>query len=175
MKPLSGQTALITGAVRRIGRATALELSELGADIVINARSSRDEALAVQQDIQAAGGRAIVCLGDIRDEVFVSQMIDQTIEAFGRLDILVNNAAFQKHADSIEQIDDERLRETWDTNLGGYFRLTRAAHGIVRAIGEHVDLAMVARRLEAVGVAPWVVDFAFLHIDSRDFVSSFDW
>ena len=95
MKPLSGQTALITGAVRRIGRATALELSELGADIVINARSSRDEALAVQQNIQAAGGRAIVCLGDIRDEVFVSQMIDQTIEAFGRLDILVNNASIR--------------------------------------------------------------------------------
>jgi NAD(P)-dependent dehydrogenase (short-subunit alcohol dehydrogenase family) len=87
MKPLSGQTALITGAVRRIGRATALELSELGAAIVINARSSREEALAVQQEIQAAGGRAIVCLGDIRDEVFVSQMIEQTIEAFGRLDL----------------------------------------------------------------------------------------
>ena len=95
MKPLSGQTALITGAVRRIGRATALELSGLGAAIVINARSSREEAEAVQREIKAAGGRAIVCLGDIRDEVFVAQMIDQTIEAFGRLDILVNNASIR--------------------------------------------------------------------------------
>ncbi len=95
MKPLSGQTALITGAVRRIGRATALELSELGAAIVINARSSREEALAVQREIKAAGGRAIVCLGDIRDEVFVAQMMDQTIETFGRLDILVNNASIR--------------------------------------------------------------------------------
>jgi len=53
--------------------------------------------------------------------------VAETVNTFGRLDVLVNNAAFQKHEASIEDIDDERLKETWDTNLGGYFRMTRAA------------------------------------------------
>jgi 3-oxoacyl-[acyl-carrier protein] reductase len=92
-RELSGKVALITGAVRRIGRATALALSGRGAAVVINARSSEKEAAAVVREIETAGGRAIHHLADVTDEGQVRAMIERAIAAFGRVDILVNNAA----------------------------------------------------------------------------------
>ena len=156
MKPLSGQTALITGAVRRIGRATALELSELGADIVINARSSRDEALAVQQEIQAAGGRAIVCLGDIRDEVFVSQMMDQTIEAFGRLDILVNNASIRADSEFLS-LSLAEWKDVTSIILDGAFVCAKAAlpHILKTGAGRIVNVGGVSAHKVRPTVRTW--------------------
>ena len=90
---LDGRVALVTGAVRRIGRAIALALAGDGAAVVINTRSSRDEADAVAAEIEANGGRALVHLADVTDEAAVAAMVVATLERFGRLDILINNAA----------------------------------------------------------------------------------
>jgi 3-oxoacyl-[acyl-carrier protein] reductase len=90
---LDGRVALITGAVRRIGRAIALSLAGDGAAVVINTRSSQREAEAVAAEIEARGGRALVQLADVTDETAVQAMVDATAQRFGRLDILVNNAA----------------------------------------------------------------------------------
>ncbi|HEX6114886.1 MAG TPA: SDR family oxidoreductase [Geminicoccaceae bacterium] len=90
---LDGRVALVTGAVRRIGRAIALALAGDGAAVVINTRSSRDEAEAVAAEIEANGGRALVHLADVTDEAAVAAMVVATLERFGRLDILINNAA----------------------------------------------------------------------------------
>jgi 3-oxoacyl-[acyl-carrier protein] reductase len=90
---LSGRVALVTGGVRRIGRAIALALAGDGAAVVINTRSSRAEAEAVAAEIEAAGGQALVQLADVTDEAAVTAMVEASLARFGRLDILVNNAA----------------------------------------------------------------------------------
>jgi 3-oxoacyl-[acyl-carrier protein] reductase len=92
-RPLEGAVALITGAARRIGRATALALAGQGAAIVVNTRSARAEAEAVAAEIEALGGQALVHLADVTDEAAVQAMVDATLRHFGRLDILINNAA----------------------------------------------------------------------------------
>jgi 3-oxoacyl-[acyl-carrier protein] reductase len=90
---LEGRVALVTGAVRRIGRAIALALAGDGAAVVINTRRSRAEADAVAAEIEAQGGRALVHLADITEEAAVQAMVDAALARFGGLDILINNAA----------------------------------------------------------------------------------
>ena len=90
---LEGQVAVVTGAVRRIGRAIARALAGEGAAVVINTRRSQGEADAVAAEIGGQGGRALVHVADITDEAAVQAMVEATLERFGRLDILINNAA----------------------------------------------------------------------------------
>lgn len=92
-KPLEGHVAVVTGGVRRIGKAIGLAFARDGAAVVVNARSSREEAEATAAEIEAAGGRALVCIADITDEAAVAGMFDAAMKKFGRIDILVNNAA----------------------------------------------------------------------------------
>jgi 3-oxoacyl-[acyl-carrier protein] reductase len=90
---LEGRVALVTGAVRRIGRAIALALAGDGAAVVINSRRSRDEADALAAEIEAHGGQALVEIADVTDEAAVQAMVEAALARFGRLDILINNAA----------------------------------------------------------------------------------
>src|SRR3954464_5032716 len=92
-KTLQGKVALVTGGVRRIGKATALALARDGACVVINTKSSRDEAEAAAKAVEAAGAKAMVHLADVTDEAAVAKMMDAIVAKFGRIDILVNNAA----------------------------------------------------------------------------------
>src|SRR3954469_22319737 len=92
-QPLQDRVAIVTGGVRRIGKATVLALAQAGAAVVINTGSSVAEAEALPSEVTAAGGRALTALADVTDERAVGQMIDSTLAAFGRIDILVNNAA----------------------------------------------------------------------------------
>src|SRR5213083_943581 len=95
-KELTGRVAIVTGAGRNIGRAIALTLAEGGASVVVNARSNRAEAEAVVREIEAAGGKALVHIGDVADAKAVQAMAAAAIEKFGRIDILVNNAALRR-------------------------------------------------------------------------------
>ena len=124
---LQGQATLITGGDSGIGRAVAVLFAREGADVAISFLTSRDDAEETKRCVEAEGRQCLMLQGDVKDAAWCEDAVKQTVKAFGRLDVLVNNAAFQKHEASIEDIDDERLRETWDTNLGGYFRMTRAA------------------------------------------------
>lgn len=124
---LHGQAALITGGDSGIGRAVAILFAREGADVAIAYLSSEEDAEETRRCVEAEGRQCLVLQGDVKDPDWCEEAVNQTVTTFGKLDVLVNNAAFQKHAESIEDIDDERLKETWDTNLGGYFRMTRAA------------------------------------------------
>jgi len=124
---LQGQAALITGGDSGIGRAVAILYAREGADVAITYLSSEDDAEETRRFVEAEGRQCLVLQGDVKDATWCENAVAETVNTFGRLDVLVNNAAFQKHEASIEDIDDERLKETWDTNLGGYFRMTRAA------------------------------------------------
>ena len=125
-RPLQGQVALVTGGVRRIGRAIGLTLAGAGADVVVNARSSRDEAEATAREIERLGVRASVEIADITDEHAVNRMVDSIVSRYGRLDILVNNAAIRREAPFTEMSLTE-WREIMAVILDGAFLCSRAA------------------------------------------------
>ena len=124
--PLEGKVALITGSVRRNGRAMALALAGDGAAIVVHARNSADEAHAVAREIEASGGRAMVHLADVADEAAVQGMIDAIVAKFGRLDILINNAANRNQV-PLAELTLESWNEVMGVILGGAFLCSRAA------------------------------------------------
>jgi 3-oxoacyl-[acyl-carrier protein] reductase len=124
-QPLAGRVAMVTGASRRIGRATALGLAENGADLIITARNARDEIDAVAEEIRAKGRRAHVVMGDVTDEDEVARMGAEARAAFGRVDILVNNAAIRRQSPLLEMSLQE-WREIHSVILDGAFLMTRA-------------------------------------------------
>jgi len=99
-KELNGKVAIVTGAGRNIGRAIALTLAEGGASIVVNTHSNHTEAEAVAREIETAGGKALVHIGDVADAVAVQAMANAAVKQFGRIDILVNNAALRARSRS---------------------------------------------------------------------------
>jgi NAD(P)-dependent dehydrogenase (short-subunit alcohol dehydrogenase family) len=124
---LEGQVALITGGDSGIGRAVAVLFAREGADVAIVYLSEDDDAEETRRAIEAEGRRALLIPGDVTDSAFCRESVETTVRALGRLDILVNNAAFQEHADSLEDISDEQLEHTFRTNIFGYFYMARAA------------------------------------------------
>jgi 3-oxoacyl-[acyl-carrier protein] reductase len=122
---LEGKVAIVTGAGRNIGRAIALALADAGASILVNARSNRAEADAVAREIEAAGGKAVVHIGDVADAGQVQAMVDVAVSHFGRLDILVNNAALRREKPFAEMSYAE-WREVMNVTLDGTFHCVKA-------------------------------------------------
>src|SRR5437763_16896741 len=119
-KELAGKVAIVTGAGRNIGRAIALALAEGGASMVVNARSNRAEAGDVAREVEAIGGEALVHIGDVADATAVQAMADAAVKRFGRIDILVNNAALRREQPFAE-VDYAAWRELLDVTLDGTF------------------------------------------------------
>jgi 3-oxoacyl-[acyl-carrier protein] reductase len=122
---LAGKVAIVTGAGRNIGRAIALALAGGGAAVVVNARSNRAEADAVVREIESSGGKAIAHIGDVADAKAVQAMADAASKKFGRIDILVNNAALRREKPFTE-MDYAAWREILDVTLDGAFHCVRA-------------------------------------------------
>jgi NAD(P)-dependent dehydrogenase (short-subunit alcohol dehydrogenase family) len=123
---LEGKAALITGASDGIGAAVAKLFAREGAAVTITARR-KDCLEQVAADIERRGGRALAVAGSVTDEAHVRSAVDQTIGAFGKLDILVNNAAIGAFGKVLHETDDATWDEVMDINLTGVFRMTRAA------------------------------------------------
>jgi NAD(P)-dependent dehydrogenase (short-subunit alcohol dehydrogenase family) len=125
---LDGKVALVTGGDSGIGRAVAVLYAREGADVAIaylpeEERDAGETAAA----IEAAGGACLKVAGDIRDDGFCDDLVARTLERFGRLDVVVSNAAYQRRKKSIADVTDEEFDRTFRTNVYGYFRLVRAA------------------------------------------------
>src|SRR5713226_7654716 len=133
-KELAGKVAVVTGAGRNIGRAIALTLAEGGASILVNARSNRAEAEAVAREIESSGGKALVHIGDVADAAAVQAMADAAMQHFGRVDILVNNAALRREKPFAEMTHAE-WREIMDVTLDGAFHCTKACLPALRESG----------------------------------------
>src|SRR6202043_3243637 len=133
-KELTGKVAIVTGAGRNIGRAIALTLAEAGASILINARSNRTEAAAVAREIESIGSRALVHIGDVADPKAVQVMADAASLGFGRIDILINNAALRREKPFAE-MDYAEWREILDVTLDGAFHCTKACLPALRKSG----------------------------------------
>ena len=124
---LKGMTALITGADSGIGRAVAVLFAREGADVAIAYLNEDVDAKETARCVEAEGQRCITIAGDVKDAAFCREAVAKTVSSLGKLDILVNNAAFQEHADSLEDITEERFDETLRTNIYGYFHMAKAA------------------------------------------------
>ena len=134
MKRLEGRTALVTGAGRNIGRAIALKLAGEGANVVVNARSNREEAEAVAGEVRALGVGAMAALADVADHGQVAQMFAAAAERFGQVDLLVSNAAIRPHKPFTELTlaDWERVR---GVVLDGAFYCAHSALPAMQANG----------------------------------------
>jgi NAD(P)-dependent dehydrogenase (short-subunit alcohol dehydrogenase family) len=124
---LRDMVALITGGDSGIGRAVAVLYAREGADVVITYLNEHTDAQATKRAVEAEGRRCITMAGDVADSRFCEAAVEQTIEEFGRLDILVNNAAFQEHVTRLEDLTEEHFDRSLKTNLYGYFHMAKSA------------------------------------------------
>ncbi|WP_314404010.1 SDR family NAD(P)-dependent oxidoreductase, partial [Stenotrophomonas rhizophila] len=120
---LAGKRAIITGADSGIGRAVAVLFAREGADVAVLHLDEAADAKVTRQHVEAEGGRCLVIAGDVRDPAFCNKAVKQVAKAFGGIDILVNNAAFQLHCERLEDLEDAHLQETLQTNIGGYIQM----------------------------------------------------
>jgi NAD(P)-dependent dehydrogenase (short-subunit alcohol dehydrogenase family) len=124
---LKGMAAIITGGDSGIGRAVAVLFAREGADVAVTYLDEEADAEATKRAVEQEGGRCILLSGDVADTEFCRAAVEMTVKAFGRLDILVNNAAFQEHTNDILDLTDEHFDLTIKTNLYGYFNMAKAA------------------------------------------------
>lgn len=124
---LKGKTAIITGGDSGIGRAVAIGFSKEGADVAIVYLNEREDAVATKQMVEKYGGRCLLVEGDLRKPEFSAEIVRKTIEAYGRIDILVLNQAIQFPQKCILDIANEQLEDTYRTNIFPLFYLTKAA------------------------------------------------
>jgi 3-oxoacyl-[acyl-carrier protein] reductase len=133
-RDFEGRVVLITGGARNIGRVLAEMLARAGASVVINTRASRKDLDETAAAIEAAGGRALACLGDITDPLAVKEMVDATVKTFGRLDVLVNNAVH--HAwKPFEELAFDDWKRTLSVTLDGAFHCTQACVPVMKCSG----------------------------------------
>jgi NAD(P)-dependent dehydrogenase (short-subunit alcohol dehydrogenase family) len=124
---LKGKSAIITGGDSGIGRATAVLFAREGADVAIIYLDEDKDAEETAEMIRNEGGRALLLRGDVGEKSFCEESVAQTIDAFGRLDVLINNAGEQHARKDVTEISQEQLFNTFRTNLGGQFFMVQAA------------------------------------------------
>ncbi len=131
MKKLEGKSAIVSGSGRGIGRALALKLAAEGASVVIN---DIDEAPALDtlREIQGRGGTATVCIGDVTANDFAQRFVDTSIDVFGGLDIIVNNAGYTRDS-VIQKMTDDKWQAILDVHITAPFKILRAASEFIRA------------------------------------------
>lgn len=124
---LAGKAAIITGGDSGIGRAVAIAYAREGADVLIAYLESHDDAQETRRWVEEAGRRCVLMAGDIVDAEHCKAIVRRAVDEFGRLDILVNNAAFQMSRESLNEISDDEWRHTFDVNIHAQFYLAKAA------------------------------------------------
>lgn len=124
---LTGKVALITGGDSGIGHAIALAFAREGADVVISYLDEHEDAQQAAHSVEGAGRKAVLAPGDITDESHCNSLVQKAFDEFGRLDILVNNAAYQSTHDSIDEWSTEEFDRTYKTNIYAMFWLCKAA------------------------------------------------
>ena len=124
---LADKIAVITGADSGIGKAVAIAFAREGADVVISYLNEHEDAEETRRFVEEAGRRALVISGDLADPAHCRDIIRQTVDEFGRVDVLVSNAAYQMDHPSLDEVSDEEWDHTWAVNVSAYFHLVKAA------------------------------------------------
>src|SRR5688500_15409098 len=124
---LKGRKAIITGGDSGIGRAVAIAYAREGADVLISYLNEHDDARETAKYVEEAGRRAVLVAGNLADPDHCRTVVDTALAEFGRIDILVNNAAYQMTHETVEELSDDEWQHTFDVNITAMFRLVRAA------------------------------------------------
>ena len=124
---LTGKAAVISGADSGIGRAVAIAYAREGADVLISYLNEDDDARETAKWVEEAGRKAVLVPGDLVDPAHCRAVIDRAVQEFGRIDVLVHNAAFQMSYESVEEIPDDEWDRTVATNLSAFFHMVKAA------------------------------------------------
>ncbi|EAR50775.1 Short-chain dehydrogenase/reductase SDR [Oceanicola granulosus HTCC2516] len=140
---LEGLAAIVTGGDSGIGRAVALAYAREGADVLISYLDEHDDAEETKRLVEEAGRKAVLVPGDLGEAAHCRDVVKKAVGAFGRLDILVNNAAHQAHFDSVEEIPDEEWDKTFRANIHSMFYLSKAAIGEMKNGGAIINSASI--------------------------------
>jgi NAD(P)-dependent dehydrogenase (short-subunit alcohol dehydrogenase family) len=140
---LTGKKTIITGADSGIGRAVALAFAREGADVLVVYYNEHDDAKETQRLVEEAGRKCVLMPGDIKDPAHCRAIVDKAVETFGKLDVLVNNAAHQASFASIDDISDEEWEVTFRTNIHAMFYLVKAAVPHMKEGGVIINTASV--------------------------------
>ena len=164
---LSGKAALVTGGGTGIGRAVSLELAERGVKVAVNYSRSEADALETVELIIAQGGQAIAVQGDVSADAEVRAMVEQVVQSYGSVDLLVNNAGITKHIpmDDLEAATSEVWDELYGVNVKGMFFCARAVAPYMKQNGQGaiVNLGSIAGHTGAGSSLPYAVSKAAVH------------
>ena len=149
------RTALITGSGQNIGRAIALHLAAKGLNIVVNGSSNKAACEAVAAEVREAGAAALVVMADIGDREAVQSLAQRAIDHFGGVDVLVNNAAFQKTYQSLDEIPADEIARAFETNVQGLFYFSRAALPKLPAGGSIINTTSIQAYKPSIHLAPY--------------------
>ncbi|MDG3006181.1 SDR family oxidoreductase [Paludisphaera mucosa] len=152
---LEGKAVVITGGDSGIGRAVALAYAREGADILISYLDEEVDARETARVVEAAGQKCVLVPGDIQDESHCQAIIDRAVEAFGKVDVLVNNAAFQMSREDIEEISTEEFDRTMKTNLYAMFWLCKAAAPHMPAGGAIINTTSIQADAPSPNLLPY--------------------
>lgn len=164
---LKGMVALVTGADSGIGRSVAVLYAREGADVAVAYLNEHEDADETRRAVEKEGRRCILLCGDVADPAFCKAAVEATVKKLGKLDILVNNAAFQQHVDSFEQLTDEHFDRTIKTNLYGYFYMARAAVPYMKPGGSIVMCGSVTGLLGNAGLLDYSMTKGGIHAFAR--------
>jgi NAD(P)-dependent dehydrogenase (short-subunit alcohol dehydrogenase family) len=152
---LTGKAAVITGGDSGIGRAVAIAFAREGADVLISYLNEHDDAKDTARYVEKAGRRCVLVAGDISDRAHAHTIIPKAVEEFGKVDVLVNNAAFQMSHDSIEEVSDEEWDHTLAVNLTAMFVLTKDAIPHMPSGGSIINSSSVNSDMPSPQLAPY--------------------
>jgi NAD(P)-dependent dehydrogenase (short-subunit alcohol dehydrogenase family) len=169
---LEGMVAIITGGDSGIGRAVAVLYAREGADVAIVYLNEQEDAEETKRAVQKEGRKCELFSGDVADPGFCKAVVENTVSKFKRLDILVNNAAFQEHAGDIADISDEHFDRTLKTNLYGYFYMARAAVPHMRPGSSIVMTGSVTGILGSGGLLDYSMTKGGIHAFARSLASN---
>jgi len=173
IEPLAGKSVFVTGGARRLGRAIALNLAQAGADVAVSYRASQSEAVETASAIAAFGRRSIAVPCDVRSESSVRAAVDQVHSAFGRLDILVNNAAVFASA-ALESLSLDQWDAVFETNARGPFLVAREALPLLRAAhGRIINMGSLGGLHGWAGHAHYCASKAALHMLTQAMAKAF--
>jgi NAD(P)-dependent dehydrogenase (short-subunit alcohol dehydrogenase family) len=154
---LTGKAAVITGGDSGIGRAVAIAFAREGADVLISYLDEHDDAEDTAKHVEEAGRRCVLVPGDLADRAHVKTIIPRAVEAFGKVDILVNNAAFQMSHDSLEEVPDEEWDYTLATNLSAMFTLCKDAIPHMQPGASIINSSSVNSDMPSPNLAPYAM------------------
>ncbi len=140
---LAGKAAIITGGDSGIGRAIAIAFAREGADVLISYLNEEGDAQETRRLVEDAGRKCVTVAGDIGEEALCKRIVAQAVEEFGKLDILVNNAAFQRTHESIQEFSSEEFDKTFRTNVYAMFYLCKAALPVMEKGGAIINTASI--------------------------------